>query len=213
MKLAVLSESAADEAAIRILVAGVLGRETQDISLEPLRTRGWPAVINILPVVIPRLYYHTDADALVVIVDSDDSPLHQINHEEVGQENTECRLCQLRSVVRQLKSKLNPTPSRDIIQTALGLAVPSVEAWYRCGLDPHINEATWARKLQGEKINYTRRSLKYDVYGTERPSLELETRYATEAAQRLINDIHTLERLFPSGFGPFMRDLNSWRVE
>lgn len=208
MRLAVLSESAADEAAIRILVAGILGRETQDISLEPIRTRGWPGVINLLPIVIPRLYYHTDADALAVIVDSDDSLVHQINHEELGQENTECRLCQLRSVARQSKSKLNPVPHRGMIQISLGLAVPTIEAWYRCSLDPHVNEATWARKLQGEKVTYTRRSLKYDVYGTERPSLELETRRATEEARRLIKDIPTLERLFPLGFGAFIRDLS-----
>ena len=40
MKVAVLSESPADEAAIRILIDGILGRPTQSADMPPIRTRG-----------------------------------------------------------------------------------------------------------------------------------------------------------------------------
>ena len=211
MKVAVLSESPADEAAILIFIDGILERETQKVLLPPLRARagGWPGVRNILPVVLLYLQYQTDADALAVITDSDDSPIHQSSHDEAGREDMECRLCQLRSIVAQTKNRLRPRSSGEIIKTAIGLAVPAIEAWYRCGVDQHLNEATWHRKLQGERITYTRNSLKMDVYGTERPLLEMETACAIEAATRLANDISILEQLFPNGFGALARDVRS----
>ncbi len=39
MKVAVLSESPADEAAIRILLDGILGRPTQSTDIPPIQTR------------------------------------------------------------------------------------------------------------------------------------------------------------------------------
>lgn len=210
MKVAVLSESPADEAAIRILLEGIMGRETQGVSSLPLRSRGWPAAIKILPTVIKFLHYRTDAETLVVIADSDDSPIHRRTHEQAGGEDPQCRLCQLRRVTEVEKSRLAQVPGRDLIKSAIGLAVPAIEAWYLCGRDPQVSEATWARKLQSEKITYTRRTLKKKVYGTERPGLLLETRIAIESAKSLANNLSTLEHLFPNGFGYFAREARSW---
>lgn len=209
MKVVVLSESSADEAAIRILVNGILGEETDDVPSLPLRSRGWPAVIKVLPTVIKFLHYQTDAGALVVIVDSDDSPIHQSSHDQIGNEEAECRLCQLREVFKA--TKLRDVVGRDELKIAVGLAVPAIEAWYLCGVDPHVNEATWMRKLeQGERITYTRNVLKKSAYGTERPTIEIMKRHATEAATRLANDLSEIERLFPEGFGSFVRGVRSW---
>ncbi len=210
MKVAILSESSADEAAIRILVGAILGRETEEVALTPLRSRGWPAVIRVLPAILPRLHYHTNAEALVVVADSDDSPVHQSGHDIIGQRETNCRLCQLRGEVESQKARLAPVSGRGVIKTALGLAVPAIEAWYRCGLDPQVSEATWARKLTSERIAYTRNSLKRVVYGTERPSIQIETAKAVEAAGRLANNLPLIEKLFPSGFGAFANDVRSW---
>jgi hypothetical protein len=55
MKVAVLSESPADEAAIRIMVDRLLGQETHPVALPPLRSRGWPSVREILPSVYKAL--------------------------------------------------------------------------------------------------------------------------------------------------------------
>ncbi len=209
MKVVVLSESSADEAAIRILVNGILGRETQDVPSLPLRSRGWPYVIRILPTVIKFLHYRTDTEALVVVADSDDSPLHQDSHGGAANEEPGCRLCQLRSVFKG--TQLSAVPGRSGLKSAVGLAVPAIEAWYMCGVDPHVNEATWARRLgQGERITYTRNALKRSAYGTERPTLEIMTRYAVAAATRLVDNLSEIERLFPSGFGPFVTDVRNW---
>jgi hypothetical protein len=209
MKVVVLSESSADEAAIRILVNGILSRETQDVPPLPLRSRGWPYVLKVLPTVIRFLHYRTDAEALVVIADSDDSPLHQDSHDQAGNEEPGCRLCQLRSVFKE--TKLSAVPGRGELKSAVGLAVPAIEAWYLCGADPHVSEATWARRLgQGERISYTRNALKKSAYGTERPTLEIMTRHAVAAATRLAHNLPEMERLFPSGFGPFVNDVRNW---
>jgi hypothetical protein len=107
-------------------------------------------------------------------------------------------------------SGLRPVTNRSQLKTAIGLAVPAIEAWYLSGLDPHINEATWTRKLKSEPITYTRRTLKKKVYGTERPTIEIETVHATKAAIRLVNDLSLLEQLFPNGFGAFAHDVRNW---
>jgi hypothetical protein len=209
MKVVVLSESSADEAAIRILVNGILGRETEDVPSLPLRSRGWPSVIKVLPTVIKFLHYRTDAEALVVIADSDDSPVHRSSHGEAGREEPGCRLCQLRNAFEE--TKLSAVAGRSELKIAVGLAVPAIEAWYLCGVDTHVSEATWARKLQQvERITYTRNALKKSVYGTERPTIEIMKRHATEAATRLANNLSEIERLFPEGFGSFVKDVRNW---
>ncbi len=210
MKIAVLSESPADEAAIKILVDGVLGRETQVVSSARFRPADWPAVINILPTFLKFLHYQTEADALAVVVDSDDSPVHQRSHEDIAGGDSHCRLCLLRNIADTELSRLPSISGRNRIKAACGLAVPAIEAWYQCGLDPHVNEATWARKLQSETITYTRSTLKISVYGTDRPSIDIEKACAIKAAERLTDNLSMLERLFPDGFGTFARDVRNW---
>jgi len=77
-------------------------------------------------------------------------------------------------------------------------------------LDLHVNEARWTGKLSGEKINYSKRSLKVDVYGTDQPSLQSETTAAVAAARRLAQNLEQLSQLFPSGFGCLVADVRSW---
>jgi len=81
MKVAVLSESAADEAAIRILVDAVLMQQTEPVGPPPLRSRGWPAVLSVLPGVIRHLQYQTDADGLVVVKERRWSGYHRCRQE------------------------------------------------------------------------------------------------------------------------------------
>lgn len=209
MRVAVLSESSADESAVRILINAISGRQTQDVPSLPLRSRGWPYVIRVLPTVIKFLHYQTDAEALAVIVDSDDSPIHQVSHEQAGGD-PDCRFCQLRRVSALEKTRLRAVRNRGELKVAIGLAVPAIEAWYLCGLDPQVNEATWARKLQSERITYARNTLKKKVYGMERPTIEIERRCAVEAAARLAADLSIIERLFPIGFGSFAQDVRAW---
>ena len=119
-------------------------------------------------------------------------------------------MCQIRQIVDSVLGQLRPVQGRPQIKVAVGIAVPAVEAWYRCGLDPHVTEAAWIASLPSDPFPYTTRSLKEDVYETSRPSLDLETRRATEEAHRLVQDLQLLEQCFPTGFGILARDVRGW---
>lgn len=212
MRVAVLSESSAAEAALRMLVEGILGRQLQPAALPLLRSRGWPSVLHNLPAVLRHLYYRTDTEALAVVVDADRSPPHAPAHGQSGGAGNGCRLCQLREVVARTQGQLRPVPSRHppSVQTALGVAVPAIEAWYRCGIAPHASEATLLQRLRVESYTHIKNRLKRDVYGTERPSTVQETQVTRAAAQRLRQDLSALEQLFPNGFGPLANDVRNW---
>jgi len=75
MKVAILSESPADEAVLRMLVDGIVGQPTEPVAPPPLRTRGWPSVRQMLPSVLKHLHYRTDAEGFVLVVDANHSPL------------------------------------------------------------------------------------------------------------------------------------------
>jgi hypothetical protein len=212
MKIAVVSESPADEAAIKILVDAIVGTESDLYSVRT-RPHGWIQVFRLLPNIVNALHYGTDVQALVVVVDSDESPVHQNFHEGLPGENPQCRLCRLRVTAGLAISRVRAIPNRASLKTAMGLAVPAIEAWYRCGLDPHVNEATWIRKLLGERITYDKRSLKMDVYGSHQPSLSMETGAAVLAATRLAENIELLELFFPTGFGCLLLDVRGWTVQ
>jgi hypothetical protein len=83
MKLAILSESPADEAALGVLIEAVLGGPYLRVQAN-LRARGWPSVAQVLPAVIRHLHFNTDAEGLVVVVDSDDSVVHTPSARQAG---------------------------------------------------------------------------------------------------------------------------------
>ncbi len=212
MKVGIYSESSADEAALRILVDALVGRPTQRLGLPRLRARGWPSVLDYLRTVIQHLYYQTDGDGLIVVVDSDKSPLHNHPSGQAAEASGKCRLCLLQGVVRSVQGELASVAGRSSFKVAIGLASPSIEAWYRCGLDPHVSEVTWSRALQDNEYPYDVARLKRVLYGTDRPSLELATRVATEQARRLADtaELARLEKLFPSGFGTLAHAVRGW---
>ena len=210
MKVAIVSESPADEAAIKFLVDAIVGHATELVVAPRLRPNGWPHVLSLLPNIVKYLHYFTDVDGLVVVVDSDDSPVHDDSHEASEVLNPNCRLCLLRATLGLSLGRVSPVMRRVVIKTALGVAVPSIEAWYRCGIDPRVNESAWSRRLRGQNVDYDRRSLKNDAYGSHQPSLVMETKAAVEAAKRLTSNLEELEQLFPNGFGSLLRDLRRW---
>ena len=212
MKVAVFSESEADEAAIRVFVDALLGQETEAPSKPPIRSRGWNAVLIRLPVLLRHLHYQTDAEALAVVVDSDRSPMHLQAHTEPDGAEEKCRLCQVTRIIRRVQGELRPRDPYGRLKTAIGLAVPQIEAWYLVGRDPHVTEAAWISGLKHGKFPYAREHLKKQVYGTDRPSLELETRRAKEEAERIVREgkLPLLEESFPGGFGALARDVRNW---
>ena len=210
MKLAILSESPADEAALRVLVEYVLGGPFTPAQAS-LRARGWPSVEQVMPSILRHLYFNTDADGLVVVVDSDDSPVHTVEHEAPGYYHPFCRICRLRAVFRRVFKNLPRAHGRDRVLRAVGLCVPAIEAWYLCGRDTSVTEAAWVNGQTSGRLPYTRRELKWRVYGTERPSLPHEIKRAVQEVRRHQGDLRRLENDFPQGFGALARDLRSWR--
>lgn len=209
MKVAILSESSADESALRILIEAILARQIEQISF-PLRSRGWDSVPGSLPAVLKHLYYRTDAEALVVVADSDDSSIHQAAHELPDSADEDCRLCHLLTIVERTQQSIREVPGRQPLKTAIGLAVPAIEAWYLCGNDPRGAEAAWFQRDPASRGRGLRNQLKQAVYGTERPSLTLETMHAIREAQRLAQNLTLLEQHFPGGFGVLARFVRSW---
>ena len=210
MKLAFLSESPADEAALHLLVGYVLG-EPIELVTPSLRARGWPSVEQVLPPILRHLHFHTDAQGLVVVVDSDDSPVHTTEHEAPGYHHPFCRLCRLRAVFRRTLKNLPPARGRTSPLRAIGLAVPAIEAWLLCGRDERVTEQAWVDGQSRGMLPYTRRELKARVYGTSRPTLPLQTSRAIEEITRHRGDVRRLEYDFPNGFGALVRDLRAWR--
>ena len=209
MKIAVLAESSADEAAIRILIDGILEVPAEIADLTP-RARGWSSVLTILPSIIKSLHYHTDTDGLVAVVDSDLSPPHTDRHDEPGSSEARCRLCSLTSVCRSVLPGLRPVANRPRMNIAVGLAVPCVEAWYSFGRHPHVGEAQWRIALESRRFPYDPKRLKEELYGRYF-SLEHETRRAVQEARRLVPYLNGLEQQFPQGFGTLAREVRAWR--
>lgn len=209
MKVALLSESPADEAAVRVLVESVLGHPITQVH-PGLRARGWPNVAQVLPPVLRHLHFNTDAAGLVVVVDTDDSVVHTAGHEAPGYFHPQCRLCQLRAAYRQTVKRLPPARGRKRVLRCIGVAVPAIEAWYLCGRDDQVSESAWLRGQERGRVPYTRAELKVRVYGTDRPSLPLTIDCALREVQRHRRDPRRLEADFPNGFGALARDLRSW---
>jgi hypothetical protein len=208
MKVAILSESPADEAALRELVAGVLG-DGVHFTAPGLRARGWPQVGQLLPAVIRHLHFNTDTDALVAVVDADDSTVHGPEHDAPNYFHPQCRMCQLRAIFRQTVKKLPPARGRERVLRGIGVAVPAIEGWYLCGLDAGVTEKAWVEGQAKGRLPYTRAELKLRVYGTDRPTLPHEIHCAVAAAARHRPDTRRLEFDFP-GFASLAADLRGW---
>jgi hypothetical protein len=211
MKIAVLSESTADEAAVSIFVEGLLGTSVDWVLMPEPRTRGWKGVLNGVDPALRYLHYRTDAEALVVTLDSDESPVHRKEHEQQGTQDPKCRLCQLRTIVAGVQANLRPR--QPPIRVGLGIAVPSIEAWCLRGKDPHITESAWIQSLESRRFPYTKKELKQRLYGSTTPVLPLETGRLVEEARRITdsNQLALLETCFPTGFGSLANEVRNWR--
>lgn len=203
MRIAILSESSADEAALRILVDAVLGVKSIPIATE-LRSRGWSAVQANLLAVAKYLHYRTNADGLVVVVDS--------NHTYLSIEESKNRLKQFQELAERCRKQLNPLPGGRIpLKIAIGVAAPAIEAWWLCQTDSQISEAAWERGLNDRRDPYSKQELKKRLYSQDYSSLDWMTQKMIEAAQSVIGNLAALEKNFPSGYGSLANELRRWR--
>ena len=206
MTLAVLSESSADEAALRVLVRPLILDSAPPESIQ-LRARGWPSVLKTLPASIKHLHYRTTADALIVVCDSDDS----IPHGGHGGAPVEgCRMCALRAVAERELQHLVDIPSRAMLKVAVGTSMPAIEAWYLCGVDATVTEAAWINGRASGNPPYTRLQLKQRAYGTPIPQLDQQRAVAESHALRLSADLRLLDTWFPNGCGTMLDVIRGW---
>jgi len=202
VRLVLLAESSADEAAIRILTEAIRGPAVRWLEPPTFRSRGWPAVVGQLPTVIRHAHYNSDATAVIAVVDTNDSPLHDAAHS--GTPNPDCRLCALRTAAEETLAQLTPIAGRTALRVALGAATPAIEAWYLSGEKPYPSEQTWAA---GGARGYDKKGLKRSVYGTDRANLPLMTRVAMAEAARLAAKLELLRTHFPRGYGALEAEL------
>lgn len=211
MKVAFLSESPADEAALRIFVEAILGEPIEPVSRAE-RTGGLEFVIRTLPPVLREIHYHRTADALVVGIDSDNSPVHQSGHAPNEWKASKCRWCQLRSTLDDITRTLRAIPSYPPILTAVAVPTPAIEAWYLFSEDSNCTEANWVRCRNERTPSKTEIDrLKRLIYDTTRPDLARETERATKRATALATKIEQIEGFFPNSFGVFAAEIRRWR--
>ena len=203
MRVAILSESAADEKALRILVDAVLGVRTTPLQDLPLQARGYHAVREALPAIIKFVTFRTDAEGLVVVVDS--------NHSSLEATTGENRLREFGDLIAKTRAGLGARSGRPALLIAHGVAAPALEGWLLCRRDGQIGEASWEKGLRDQRDPYTKLDLKRRLLDVEFPSSELRLQKMTEAATEVASDLAHLERQFPNGFGTLARQLREWR--
>lgn len=209
MKVALLSESPADEAMIFELVQGITNQSIEPISYK-IRHRGVEAIFGQLSAIYKSLHFTSEAIGLVIVLDSDTRPIHLPDHDEEGSENPKCRICKLRKDIIQIRQTLADRVHMPELKVAMGLAVPSIEAWCLCGKDRSVTETAWINGMKAGKLPYDTRKLKRLLYGTDRPSLALETEVVQREALRVVTEFPAIEDEFPNGFGILARELRSW---
>jgi hypothetical protein len=111
MKVAFFSESPADQAALAVFTEGLLGAAPELIDRQ-LEGHGVTGVMSALDGVYRGIHYQSDADALVVVVDCDETELHSAAHDQPGASSPTCRFCKLRDIVTKARSQVQPRQGR-----------------------------------------------------------------------------------------------------
>jgi hypothetical protein len=148
MKIGYYCESPADQAAMAVFVEGILGEPPEPISMD-LEAHGVTGVFRGLDGVVRGVHYNSDAAGLVVVVDCDDDHIHRPDHDAVPGGDADCRLCKARGIIAKAQRQLKPRQGRSGLKVAVGLTVPTIEAWYLVGKNHEVGEAAW---LVGWKI-------------------------------------------------------------
>ena len=93
MKIGYYCESPADQAAMAIFAQGILGQPPEPINMD-LEAHSVPGFFGALDGVFRGVHYNSDADGLIVVVDCDDTELHEPGHDAPGKAGERCRLWQ-----------------------------------------------------------------------------------------------------------------------
>jgi hypothetical protein len=211
MKIGYYCESPADQAAMAVFTQGILGEPPEPINMD-LEAHGVTGVFSALDGVFRGVHYNSDAEGLVIVVDCDDTELHDPSHDAPGGDEERCRLCRARKIIAKAQKKLKARQGRPELKVAIGLAVPAIEAWYLAGKNRQVGEAASRQAGAPGRLPFTRLQLKQMVYGTDRPFRELEIECAVKETRRIICDLKAIDTAFPAGFGLMANEIRSWTV-
>lgn len=209
MKIAFYCESPADQAGMAVFAEGILGAPPEPINMD-LEAHSVPAFFTTLDGVFRGIHYNCDAEALVIVVDSDRTEMHDDAHDAATEPLENCRLCQTRNIIRRARRQLKARQGRGELKVAIGLAVPAIEAWYLVGKNHQVGEAAWRAGVESGRPPFTTHQLKTDLYGTNRPALARAIECGVSEARRVIQDIAAIEAGFPVGFGLMAKVMRSW---
>lgn len=211
LRVAVLAESEADGAVVYEIVAHVRQVAVQPVAVPSIRTRGWPAVRRQLPAVVRTVYYQSDADALVVLADTDATTPHDPATHTPGAPHPDCRWCMLGTELARAMSLLAPRPGRRPLGTALGAPVPALEGWLLAGRAAHASEAAWRPRgvLAASASESYKRRLKEEAYGPG-PPFQATPRTAATLIRQVLATPGALRTAYPGGYGPLEDAIRSW---
>ena len=212
MKIGFYCESPADQAAMAVFTEGILGKPPEPINLD-LKAHGVPGFFSALDGVFRGVHYNSDAEGLIVVVDCDTSELHDTNHDAIAGGEENCRFCKVRRIISKATQRLKVRHGLPSLKVAIGVTVPTIEAWYLVGKHPGVGEAAWKVGLAAGCRVFASPQLKKLVYGTDRPSLELETKCEVAEARRIIANVTDIEMAFPVGFGLMAKEIRSWAAQ
>ena len=94
MKIGFYCESPADRAAMAVFTEGILGAAPEPINMD-LEAHSVPGFFSALDGVFRGVYYNSDAEALVIVVDCDSKELHSVAHDSLpgGDLDVACASC------------------------------------------------------------------------------------------------------------------------
>jgi hypothetical protein len=211
MKIAILGESSADEEAVTILVTAILGAPIERPATASLRARGCTQLITGLPRVITALHFNSDAFGLVLVIESNGKSIHTSDHDAPGKENFDCRFCNARSAAQRTLASLPLRSGLQPLRIAIGLAVPTIEAWLLSRNEAGMTEANWRKSRQEKREPFSRAKLKEMLYGTKSPGIQLETEKICAHMTEIVTDLERFRTAFPGGFGPLYDEIRQWK--
>lgn len=209
-RVAVLGESATDDAVAREIVAHVRGTPVAPVAVPSLRTRGWSALVGQLPRLVQTVVRRGEADAFIVLADTDTSPVHDpvVHAVTRAASVAECRWCYLHATVLDTMRAIE-AGGGPVIPFAVGCPVPSLEAWLLAAQPGGPSEAGWLMDGAGNpaRAKAHRLALKRRAYGDATADREPTAR---SLIGQVLSDPARLRTAFPGGYAPMEDAIRAW---
>src|SRR5947209_19557544 len=111
MKIGYYCESPADAAALAVFTEGILGAPPEPINMD-LEAHSVPGFFSALDGVFRGVHFNSDAEGLIVVVDCDNTELHDPAHDTPQGAAEDCRLCKVRKITTKARKQLRPRLGR-----------------------------------------------------------------------------------------------------